>query len=121
MSHRPATVVQLNELLNEGHISHAEYWPLFAQIATPSLPSPPTSDLLGPPVAAYHNHGRWVVDCECGSAQVTYPADRRVFCPFCVNGGNSVWRPVVWPNDWQAIEASLAQAPVPERNWRPNP
>lgn len=108
-------LAQLRHLASERGCTPAEYSPL----SVPNAPELPTSGLLGPPAHAYYNHGRWVVDCECGSAQVTDPNDRRVFCPFCVNGGTPVWRPVVWPNDWQAIEQALAGHPVPERNWTP--
>lgn len=108
-------LAQLRQLAAQRGCSPAEWSPL----SVPTSPPLPTSELLGTPVPAYHNHGRWVVDCECGSAQVTDPDDRRVFCPFCGNGGTGLWRPVVWPKGWKAIEAGLAGEPAEARNWTP--
>lgn len=112
------TLAELDAMRAAGSITTGEYWPLFAGLAQPLWPLP-TADTWGPPADAYLNHGRWLVDCECGSAQLTDPDDRRVFCPYCGNGGTGLWRPVTWPDDWEDIEAAVADVPTPRRNWTP--
>jgi hypothetical protein len=68
----------------------------------------------------YANHGRWVVDCPCGSAQVACRTDHRFFCVECRNswaGGR--WAPVVWPKQLDDIEG-LLDARLPKyAHWTP--
>ena len=66
------------------------------------------------------NHGRWVVDCPCGGAQLACRTDRRMFCVDCLhtaNGGQ--WVTVAWPDDVEQIEALLESRPVGLQNWDP--
>lgn len=66
------------------------------------------------------NHGRWVVNCECGSAQLACRTDHRMFCVDCENvavGGR--WVHVAWPDDPYAIERALSRRPVDLQNWLP--
>lgn len=67
------------------------------------------------------NHGRWLVECPCGSAQYASCDDARFLCSQCWNedvGGR--WKAVVWPKDPEAIEAALSGRPIPNRNWIPS-
>jgi len=96
-----------------------DYWERHNRV---QLPRPDQTDVLRP-VLAYVNHGRWVADCDCNSAQVVSPADPRFLCPECVNavsGGR--WRPVLFPADPAEIEATFDEA-TPDRqiNWHPDP
>ncbi|WP_405769332.1 transposase [Actinacidiphila glaucinigra] len=81
----------------------------------------PEGMILGHRLWARINHGRWVADCPCGSAQVVSPADRRFACPECGAG----WFPIVFPADVDAAEASIVGQLPHERNWwnpdDPNP
>ena len=66
-----------------------------------------------PPLAAYANHGRWVVDCPwCRNGILAHP-DRTVWCCVCgfaAVGGQQL--PVVWPADREAIDEVLDCRPV---------
>ncbi len=68
------------------------------------------------------NHGRWVVECPCGGAQLASRTDRRFLCVDCRNvlfGGK--WVAVEWPERAAALEAELMRRPLaPMRNWRPD-
>lgn len=72
-------------------------------------------------IAAYANHGRWVVACpDCDGAQIACPDDRRFMCNECGNvsiGG--LWRPVVWPKDRAKIDALLNLRPRNNQHWVP--
>ncbi|RSS59779.1 hypothetical protein [Streptomyces sp. WAC01280] len=59
------------------------------------------------------NHGRWVADCTCMSAQMVTPADPRMWCVECGTG----WWQVTFPTDVAAVEQQLAALPPAERNW----
>jgi hypothetical protein len=78
-----------------------------------------------PPVVAYVNHGRWVVDCECGDAGVVDPAwpDRGFFCFGCYNIIHTgLPRRVTYPMDGvrYLVEGLLLLRPDPAtRNWSP--
>lgn len=74
----------------------------------------PTGTVLGVRLYAQINHGRWVACCpECNSAQITTPADPRMYCVECLSG----WFVVVFPTDTTAAERSIEQQPVREQNW----
>jgi hypothetical protein len=64
-------------------------------------------------VYAQINHGRWVANCSCMSAQVVTPADPRMWCPECGLG----WWQIVFPADVAAVEQSLGGLPIAEQNW----
>lgn len=72
-------------------------------------------------VAAYANHGRWVVECpDCRGAQLASPSDPRFMCNCCGNvAAGGAWRPVIWPKNRDAIEEQLAARPPENRNWSP--
>jgi hypothetical protein len=78
-----------------------------------------------PPVVAYVNHGRWVVDCECGDAGVVDPGqpDRGFFCFGCYNIIHTgLPRRVAYPVDEVRgrVEALLLARPdLGTRNWSP--
>lgn len=59
------------------------------------------------------NQNRWLVDCICGSAQVSSPVDQRAGCTECGWG----WATVIYPDDVAAVEASLMALPTYLRNW----
>lgn len=69
--------------------------------------------VLGAQLRARINHGRWVADCTCGSAQIVTPADPRMWCVVCGTG----WWQVAFPADVNAVEQTLLDLPVAERNW----
>lgn len=72
------------------------------------------------PLAACINHGRWVVICECGDAQLASADDPRFFCVSCLNerqGGK--WRPVTWPEQRSDIEQVLRERFTEHANWLP--
>lgn len=79
------------------------------------------ADTAGEPLEVAANHGRWVVQCPCGGAQLAHPDDRRFLCCDCGNVDNAGrYRPVVWPKAWQQIGQLLdARADRTLRNWRP--
>lgn len=72
-------------------------------------------------IAAYVNHGRWVVECpDCAGAQMACPDDRRFMCNNCANALNGgFWRLVAWPKDRDKIEALLRPRPIENQHWRP--
>jgi hypothetical protein len=73
---------------------------------------------------AYYNWGRWVVDCECGSAlaygiggslDAGQPGTTPMICRECRR-----ITPIRWPPNLDQIEAVLAKRPSPKhRNWFP--
>lgn len=80
----------------------------------------PTAVAKDAPVPASINHGRWIVACECGGAQLASEDDHRFFCVACLNerhGGK--WRPVTWPKDRDDIEAVLRERLTENVNWTP--
>jgi hypothetical protein len=74
---------------------------------------PPDGFVIGHPLYARINHGRWVADCPCGSAQVVTPADPRMACTECRAG----WFRLTFPEDPAAAETSVAGLLPTEQNW----
>lgn len=74
---------------------------------------PPAGLILGHKIYARINHGRWVADCPCGSAQVVTPADQRMACTECGAG----WFQLLYPEDADAAEAEVIDKLPHERNW----
>lgn len=74
---------------------------------------PPAGFMLGHRIYARINHGRWVADCPCGSAQVVTPIDPRMACTECGAG----WFALVFPEDPEAAEAEVTELLPHERNW----
>lgn len=80
----------------------------------------PTTTAKSAPIPATCNHGRWVVLCECGGAQLASADDPRFFCVSCLNerqGGK--WRPVTWPEQRSDIEQVLRERFTENANWLP--
>lgn len=79
---------------------------------------PPAGEfVIGETYYARINQNRWLTDCICASAQVISPADQRYACTECGYG----WINVVWPDDYQAAEASvMAQVPFRRNWWNPD-
>lgn len=75
--------------------------------------APPPGVLIGASLYARINHGRWVADCVCGSAQVVSPDDPRFACPECGYG----WAQITFPDKPAAAEAEVSARPPHERNW----
>ncbi|MFF2773344.1 hypothetical protein ACFVU3_00405 [Streptomyces sp. NPDC058052] len=69
--------------------------------------------LIGQPLYARINHGRWVADCTCLSAQFVTPADPRMWCVECGTG----WWQVAFPADVDAVEQQFTNLPLDQRNW----
>ena len=94
------------------HIPPAERVFAWAESRSGRRVTPPT----GSAEQTYYariNHNRWLVDCACGSAQVSSPVDQRSACTECGWG----WCAVVYPADVGLIEASLMGEPPHLRNW----
>lgn len=77
---------------------------------------------IGPPLYAYINHGRWIVECDrCSSAQVGSPEDPRYYCLGGTDDGcqpSGLWRNVSYPRNAKAVEnLVLVAQKVTERNW----
>jgi hypothetical protein len=69
------------------------------------------------PVYAFVEHGRWLAKCECGGAEAVW--DEGLFmCQSCWNSAyKHNFRPVVFPEQRQEIEAILELRPLLNRNW----
>ena len=88
-------------------------------LTDPSCVPPPDDQWVDGSLRAAVNHGRWVVVCECGGAQVASRTDRRFWCTYCRPSG---WRKVKWPPDDVAAEAEAALSARPDpkkQNWEP--
>lgn len=70
---------------------------------------------------AYCNHSRWIADCprqDCGNALALEPGQTTFHCGGL--GGCNLITEIEWPHEVEAIDAVLAQRPVPTtRNWAP--
>lgn len=68
------------------------------------------------PRLAYMNHGRWVIDCECGAGNVCDPEWSQIPCIAC----GRIHTVVIYPADRDAIEQALdVRDSVRTRNWMP--
>lgn len=81
-------------------------------------------DQVAPDALPVHvNHGRWIVECPCGSAQLASRTDRRFFCVECGNVTfEGKWVRVEWPSDSEVaeIEQALQERPFATyQNWSP--
>ncbi|HXI55313.1 MAG TPA: hypothetical protein VNO55_04610, partial [Polyangia bacterium] len=63
------------------------------------------------------NMGRWLGDCTCGQdAPLIDPEWSLAVCFTC----SQVYRTIVMPDQWQAIDAALMRRPFAiNRNWTP--
>jgi hypothetical protein len=79
-------------------------------------------NLAGSPIEATVNHGRWIVVCECGGAELVSPEDPIFFCFSCCNSSNDYHvRPVQFPKNVDGIEKALMKRGNPKhRNWVPS-
>ena len=67
----------------------------------------------GTPVYARIEQGAWIADCECGGAQFVDADEPVYYCFGCGNRGNKFRvRPVIFPEQRQAIEALILARPV---------
>ena len=67
----------------------------------------------GIPVKARLDFGRWIADCECGGAEAVDPKEPIFFCVSCGNlKVSGRLRRVVFPDDWQEIEAQVMSIPI---------
>jgi hypothetical protein len=73
--------------------------------------------------------GRWIVQCpDCNDAQFASFTDPRFMCVGCLNEAvGGAWRPVVWPDNAEAIERKLltrkprhGRAAKRLHNWQPS-
>lgn len=68
------------------------------------------------PVTARILMGQWIADCECGGAEFVAADEPFFFCFSCLNRVDDyALRPVVFPTEWEAIEALLLERPVDDR------
>lgn len=64
-------------------------------------------------VYARIDFGRWIADCVCGGAEYVDYDDPVFFCLSCGNSSvNKKLRPVVFPNNYKAIEKEILKRPV---------
>lgn len=82
---------------------------VYAQRRLPVIPREQASE----PLYARIDAGRWVAECECGTADVVSPADPRMLCTVCLDG----WHPLFFPPDADAVEAELAGLPRRHQFW----
>ncbi|KKL08095.1 hypothetical protein LCGC14_2579310 [marine sediment metagenome] len=70
------------------------------------------------PIAARVNHARWTTSCAwCPNAPLTDPEWGVAYCPEC--GASYPKGMVIFPDNWQEIEAILLVRTTPENmNWR---
>lgn len=65
---------------------------------------------------AYVNHGRWVVNCQCGAGVRIAPPEPNVRCRDC----HTIITPE-YPPDWKSGNVVLRNRPNPQnRNWIPS-
>lgn len=82
----------------------------------------PDAPTRGTPLAAYANHGRWVVDCDqCTGAQLVCLTDLRFVCVECGNAHQGgAFRPVKMPTALEELGALLDERGDQRmRNWSP--
>lgn len=65
-------------------------------------------------VRPYANHGRWIAECQCGSAGQLRPEQPRWRCEECGAGYR-----VLWTGLRVEIERLLHPRPVEHQNWHP--
>lgn len=71
----------------------------------------------GPPLIAFVNHGRWLVQCECAGAEYVWE-EGQFMCMSCLNAEHKHhYRRSVFPAERLKIEALLEKRPLPNRNW----
>ena len=86
------------------------------------LDTPFTGMILGGPVLARVDFGRWIADCpDCGGAEYVDPREAIFYCFQCgnrANGGHA--RPVAFPPERERleIEALLLERDVDDRRGR---
>lgn len=69
----------------------------------------------GRPVAAYINHGRWVIDCpNCASGAIVHPEWATTVCGECFRRYI-----VIVPDDWETLEGLIWELPRHRQNWWP--
>jgi len=72
------------------------------------------------PLNAYVNHGRWVVECECGGAEKAWE-EGLFMCQSCWNSKHQhKLRLAIFPKKRVEIEDLLSVRPLENRNWLPS-
>ena len=73
----------------------------------------------GRSVSAFIQHGVWTARCECGGCEVVDLDEPLFMCCSCWNRVEGHrWRPIVVPDEREAIEHALLLRPMVEnRNW----
>lgn len=72
------------------------------------------------PLQARVDAGRWIVQCECNSAQAVSKVDRFFWCVECLNGDyGGAWRPVEFPPNVGLVEQAMMALAIPDRFWYP--
>ena len=67
----------------------------------------------GEPVLARIDFGRWCASCECNGSEYVDPDDPIFYCFSCGNYANGgKLRPVVFPDDREALEEAILERPV---------
>jgi hypothetical protein len=81
-------------------------------------PLPPLTEKANS-VNARIEHGRWLVDCPCGSAYVPSQAEPYLICIECANQDNDgKWIDIIFPANKEAIEATLLKRPIIVKRYR---
>jgi len=90
---------------------------IIPSMAKKGIRETPPKLLVGEPMKAIVNRGRWIVRCECGGAE--YAFEEGIFmCQSCFNSGHlHKYRPVEFPKNRKKIEALLEKRALINRNW----
>lgn len=81
---------------------------------------PAENDVGDATLKAEINHGRWVVNCPCGGAEMADKSFKLFYCLSCMNewlGGK--WARVEFPKNAGNIEKALDKRDVKNQNWKP--
>lgn len=94
-----------------------------ADLGRPPVPRPLGEAPDAPPAVARMNYGRWLADCDCGSAVLLFRCTAAWFwCPACGNATSSgKLRPVIWPENHAQIDIDMATLPAQLAQWPPTP
>lgn len=86
------------------------------------VPAPNFTNPDATPARALLNHGVWRAWCpDCPfAAEDVWRGYNLFWCMRCGNlKAGRAWRPLIWPENWQQIEADLDRFPSQAQNWEP--